>query len=270
MIKLNSAFTGEENIKSCDHCPCLLWQQAASGDDERRWKSWTDCAPSTQWADGRCNCLQPVEPNRWQHFDLRFGRGYKILLAMKIHLENAWTNASTRKVMSILCLEKYTNLKSENYSNLFNLGTFDVSIVKSHPGKKLLVLAIQGHTHLGQLQINNWKTSRILGGQDFDQGIMEYALEEFKSKGREFPENQPKAMKRLRTACMEAKHKLTFQDKSCKIQVENLGEQTEGNYKLLFHKPTKIVSQSYDLYWFLSFRLNAKASFTPVCSQRKN
>ena len=63
---------------------------------------------------------------------------------------------------------------------------------------------------------------------------MEYALEEFKSKGKDFPEDRPKAMKRLRTACMEAKHKLTFQDKSCKIQVENLGEQIERNYKLLF------------------------------------
>ncbi|PAV61518.1 hypothetical protein WR25_09849 isoform B [Diploscapter pachys] len=85
-------------------------------------------------------------------------------------------------------------------------GTFDVSIVKSHSGKKLLVLAIQGHTHLG--------------GQDFDQGIMEYALEEFKSEGKSFPEDRPKAMKRLRTACMEAKHKLTFQDKPYEIQIE--------------------------------------------------
>ena len=69
-------------------------------------------------------------------------------------------------------------------------GTFDVSILNVCDGA-LEVRATNGNTHLG--------------GEDFDNKIMEYCIEEFKSEtGVDISRNQ-KAIRRLKKHCEDAK-----------------------------------------------------------------
>lgn len=73
-------------------------------------------------------------------------------------------------------------------------GTFDVSIIEMVDGV-FQVLAIKGNNHLG--------------GDDFDQRIVEFLLEEFKKKEGINLKGDPKAMFRLREASQEAKIELS-------------------------------------------------------------
>jgi molecular chaperone DnaK len=73
-------------------------------------------------------------------------------------------------------------------------GTFDVSIIEM-VGGVFQVLSIKGNNHLG--------------GDDFDQRIVEYLLEDFKNKEGLDLTGDPKAMFRLREAAQEAKIELS-------------------------------------------------------------
>ncbi|MBD3266423.1 molecular chaperone DnaK, partial [bacterium] len=73
-------------------------------------------------------------------------------------------------------------------------GTFDVSIIEM-VGGVFQVLSIKGNNHLG--------------GDDFDQRIMDYLMEEFRNKEGIDISDDPKAMFRLREAAQEAKIELS-------------------------------------------------------------
>nr|XP_039268675.1 heat shock 70 kDa protein cognate 4-like [Styela clava] len=99
---------------------------------------------------------------------------------------------------------------SENERNvlIFDLGggTFDVTIVKIK-GHKFDVKATGGDTHLG--------------GEDFDNILVEYFVSEFKKQhGDDISENK-RALHRLRVACEAAKRKLSSST-NAKVQVDAL------------------------------------------------
>lgn len=86
--------------------------------------------------------------------------------------------------------------KSERNVLIFDLGggTFDVSILSLEEGL-FEVRSTNGHTHLG--------------GEDFDNRLVEYCSGEFKRKtGLDLKEN-PKALRRLRSSCEKAKRALS-------------------------------------------------------------
>jgi heat shock protein 1/8 len=79
---------------------------------------------------------------------------------------------------------------------IFDLGggTFDVSLLTIEEGI-FEVKATNGHTHLG--------------GEDFDNKIVEYCCAEFKKKSGLDISNNPRALRRLRTQCEKAKRILS-------------------------------------------------------------
>ncbi|XP_071685694.1 heat shock cognate 70 kDa protein-like [Rutidosis leptorrhynchoides] len=85
---------------------------------------------------------------------------------------------------------------------IFDLGggTFDVSIVTiKRGGGKFEVIAVSGDTHLG--------------GEDFDNRMLEHCVVEFKRKYRKDLNGNQRAIGRLRSACEKAKRIL-----SCSVQ----------------------------------------------------
>ncbi|XP_052186192.1 heat shock cognate 70 kDa protein-like [Diospyros lotus] len=94
-------------------------------------------------------------------------------------------------------LEK--NAGSDIYKNvlIFDLGggTFDVSLLTMKQGV-FEVKATTGDTHLG--------------GEDFDNRMVKYFVEEFKRRQKKNIEGSPKALRRLRTACERAKRYLSL------------------------------------------------------------
>lgn len=88
------------------------------------------------------------------------------------------------------------NTQGEKNVLIFDLGggTFDVSLLTIDDGI-FEVLATNGHTHLG--------------GEDFDNRLVDWAMNEFKdSSGIDISRN-PRALRRLRTACERAKRILS-------------------------------------------------------------
>jgi L1 cell adhesion molecule like protein len=91
---------------------------------------------------------------------------------------------------------------------IFDLGggTFDVSLLtikdkvfnllKKKKDKVFQVKAIAGNTHLG--------------GEDFDSRMVNYFAHEFKKKNKVDITGNPRALRRLRTACERAKRTLSF------------------------------------------------------------
>ncbi|XP_065210470.1 heat shock 70 kDa protein cognate 4-like isoform X2 [Planococcus citri] len=79
---------------------------------------------------------------------------------------------------------------------IFDLGggTLDVSILSLHSGT-FKVISTAGDTHLG--------------GEDFDKNMVDYFIEEFKCKHNEDLSKNKRALRRLRTACEEAKRTLS-------------------------------------------------------------
>ncbi|CAK8541093.1 unnamed protein product [Lathyrus sativus] len=74
-------------------------------------------------------------------------------------------------------------------------GTFDVSIL-TIKGDVFKVKATAGNTHLG--------------GEDFDNRLVNYFVQEFKKKHKVDISLNPRALRRLRTACEKAKRTLSF------------------------------------------------------------
>ncbi|CAJ2669468.1 unnamed protein product [Trifolium pratense] len=89
--------------------------------------------------------------------------------------------------------------RSDGKRNIFVFdlggGTFDVSIL-SIKGDVFEVKATAGNTHLG--------------GEDFDNRMLNYFVEEFKKKNNVDISGNPKSLRRLRTACERAKRQLSY------------------------------------------------------------
>jgi len=93
---------------------------------------------------------------------------------------------------------------------IFDLGggTFDVSLLTIEDGV-FEVKATAGDTHLG--------------GEDFDQRMMDYFAKEFKQKYRKDLTKSDRALRRLRTACERAKRTLSASTQAT-IEIDSLYE----------------------------------------------
>ena len=85
-------------------------------------------------------------------------------------------------------------------------GTFDVTLLNVN-NKKFEVLASSGDTHLG--------------GDDFDNRLVDYFVKEFQEKFKIDLTTNPKAMRRLKAKCESIKHKLSSSQK-VKIYIDRL------------------------------------------------
>nr|ADR79281.1 Hsp70 [Brachionus ibericus] len=95
-------------------------------------------------------------------------------------------------------------------------GTFDVSVLSINDGL-FEVLSTNGNTHLG--------------GEDFDNNLVNFFASEFRRKhGKDLSRNQ-KALRRLRTACERAKRTLSSSAEAT-IEVDSLYEGTDFNSKI--------------------------------------
>ena len=88
------------------------------------------------------------------------------------------------------------------------MGTFDISILNIEDGV-FEVKATAGDTHLG--------------GEDFDNRLVSHFTQEFKRKHHKDISDNPRAMRRLRTACERAKRTLSSATQSS-IEIDSLFE----------------------------------------------
>ncbi|KAD6120319.1 hypothetical protein E3N88_11590 [Mikania micrantha] len=90
-----------------------------------------------------------------------------------------------------------TNIREKKNVLVFDLGggTFDVSILIIEKDGTFEVQAVGGDTHLG--------------GEDFDNCMVDHCVREFKRKWKKDLTNNPKALGRLRVACENAKRILS-------------------------------------------------------------
>ena len=93
-------------------------------------------------------------------------------------------------------LDKKATGSGEENVLIFDLGggTFDVSILIIEEGI-FEVKAVAGDTHLG--------------GEDFDNRMVNHFVQQFKIKNRKDISNNPRALRRLRTACEKSKRTLS-------------------------------------------------------------
>ncbi|RUS82545.1 hypothetical protein EGW08_009675, partial [Elysia chlorotica] len=98
-----------------------------------------------------------------------------------------------------------------NHVLIFDLGggTFDVSILSIDEGSIFEVKATAGDTHLG--------------GEDFDNRLVEHLSQEFKRKYHKDLSTNPRALRRLRTACERAKRTLSSSTEAS-IEIDSLFE----------------------------------------------
>ncbi|CAL1298241.1 unnamed protein product [Larinioides sclopetarius] len=103
------------------------------------------------------------------------------------------------------------NLRGEKNVLIFDLGggTFDVSILTIDEGSLFEVRSTAGDTHLG--------------GEDFDNRMVNHFIEEFKRKHRKDIRANPRAVRRLRTACERAKRTLSSSSEAS-IEIDALFE----------------------------------------------
>ncbi|KAG8293242.1 heat shock protein 70 A1-like [Homalodisca vitripennis] len=103
------------------------------------------------------------------------------------------------------------NLKGERNVLIFDLGggTFDVSILTIDEGSLFEVKATAGDTHLG--------------GEDFDNRLVNHLADEFKRKFRKDLRSNPRALRRLRTAAERAKRTLSSSTEAS-IEIDALYE----------------------------------------------
>ncbi|RZF39761.1 hypothetical protein LSTR_LSTR003422 [Laodelphax striatellus] len=103
------------------------------------------------------------------------------------------------------------NLKGERNVLIFDLGggTFDVSILTIDEGSLFEVRSTAGDTHLG--------------GEDFDNRLVDHLCEEFKRKYRKDIKSNPRALRRLRTAAERAKRTLSSSTEAS-IEIDALCE----------------------------------------------
>ena len=116
-----------------------------------------------------------------------------------------------------LCYGIDKNNKSEEEKNIliFDLGggTFDVSILSIDDGV-FEVKATAGDTHLG--------------GEDFDNRLVEHFCKEFKRKNKHDLTGNDRAMRRLRSACEKAKRTLSSATKA-NIEIDSLYDGIDFN-----------------------------------------
>ncbi|KAG6448400.1 hypothetical protein O3G_MSEX005481 [Manduca sexta] len=103
------------------------------------------------------------------------------------------------------------DLKGERNVLIFDLGggTFDVSILTIDEGSLFEVKATAGDTHLG--------------GEDFDNRLVNFLADEFKRKHKKDIRNYSKALRRLRTAAERAKRTLSSSTEAS-IEIDALYE----------------------------------------------
>ncbi|XP_075236526.1 heat shock protein 68-like [Lycorma delicatula] len=103
------------------------------------------------------------------------------------------------------------NLKGERKVLIFDLGggTFDVSILSIDEGSLFEVKSTAGDTHLG--------------GEDFDNRLVNHFADEFKRKFRKDLRSNPRALRRLRTAAERAKRTLSSSTEAS-IEIDALYE----------------------------------------------
>merc|ERR1711959_250255 len=96
---------------------------------------------------------------------------------------------------------------------IFDLGggTFDVSLLNIDDGI-FEVKATAGDTHLG--------------GEDFDNRLLQHFIAEFKRKSKKDISSNPRALRRLRTACERAKRQLSS-SANATIEIDSLFEGTD-------------------------------------------
>lgn len=101
--------------------------------------------------------------------------------------------------------------KGEKNVLIFDLGggTFDVSVLSIDEGSMFEVKATAGDTHLG--------------GEDFDNRLVNHFVQEFKRKYNKDLSTNPRAIRRLRTACERAKRTLSSSTEAS-IEVDSLYE----------------------------------------------
>ena len=106
-------------------------------------------------------------------------------------------------------LEK--NLRGEKNVLIFDLGggTFDVSVLTIDEGSMFEVRSTAGDTHLG--------------GEDFDNRLVDYFVQDFKRKNRKDISRNTRALRRLRTACERAKRTLSSSTEAA-IEIDALHE----------------------------------------------
>lgn len=103
------------------------------------------------------------------------------------------------------------NLKGEKNVLIFDLGggTFDVSILTIDEGSMFEVRSTAGDTHLG--------------GEDFDNRLVNHFVQEFKRKHHKDISGNKRAIRRLRTACERAKRTLSSSS-DANIEIDALFE----------------------------------------------
>lgn len=103
------------------------------------------------------------------------------------------------------------NLADEKNVLIFDLGggTFDVSILTIDHGSLFEVRSTAGDTHLG--------------GEDFDNRLVDHFIREFKRKHNKDLKNSRRALRRLRTACERAKRTLSSSSESS-VEIDSLYE----------------------------------------------
>jgi len=107
------------------------------------------------------------------------------------------------------------NMKGERNVLIFDLGggTFDVSLLTLEDGV-FEVKATAGDTHLG--------------GEDFDQLMVQHFCDEFKRKYKKDMSGNPRALRRLRTACERAKRALSSSTQAT-VEIDSLFEGVDFN-----------------------------------------
>ena len=102
-------------------------------------------------------------------------------------------------------------MKGEQNILIFDLGggTFDVSILTVSEGSMFEVRSTAGDTHLG--------------GEDFDNRMVTYFIEEFKRKYKKDLTTNMRAIRRLRTACERAKRTLSSSTEAS-VEIDSLHE----------------------------------------------
>lgn len=103
------------------------------------------------------------------------------------------------------------NLKGDKNVLIFDLGggTFDVSILSIDEGSLFEVKSTAGDTHLG--------------GEDFDNRLVNHFVDEFKRKHKKDLIGNARALRRLRTACERAKRTLSSSTEAS-IEIDALHE----------------------------------------------
>ena len=96
------------------------------------------------------------------------------------------------------------------------MGTFDVSLLTIEDGV-FEVRATAGDTHLG--------------GEDFDNLVVDWAADEFRRKSKIDIKDNPRALRRLRTACERAKRILSSSTQAT-IEVDSLAEGADFSINL--------------------------------------